>query len=87
MNVSSNKNQKSSSKSSQAEIDKINEEMKNKIPNYYIATNSELGFKSAEAKISFDCFFKEYMDDTIRFLTVFSIHFNALDGNLFKVDF
>ena len=61
--------------------------MKNKIPNYYIATNSELGYKSVEAKISFDCFFKEYMDDTILFLTVFSIHFNALDCNFFEFDF
>ena len=54
--------------------------MKQKIPNFHIASFNELGFKNLDEKLTFDWFFKEYVDDTIRYITIYSLHYNAFDG-------
>jgi hypothetical protein len=37
-----------------------------KLDNFYIATIDDLGFKNTVEKEKFDCFFKEYVEETIK---------------------
>ena len=59
---------KKSYKTSQKEDHKLLEEKRIKLSPFYIASNTDLGFKNTEEKLDFTSFMREYMDATISLL-------------------